>query len=108
MMIWRAFSRQHPHNGEKVRNHGEFLFASLCEHIQHVAKTSITVDEMFYLADLVFIQNGMLEPWLAERGLAENTQASIALIKTLNFSMRAVVVLVHQQILKCLNGARGR
>ncbi len=27
-------------------------------------------------ADLVFIQNGMLEPWLVERGLADNTQAS--------------------------------
>lgn len=26
-------------------------------------------------ADLVFIQNGMLEPWLNERGLADNTQA---------------------------------
>lgn len=25
--------------------------------------------------DLVFLQNGMLEPWLAARGLAENTQA---------------------------------
>ncbi len=25
-------------------------------------------------ADLVFIQNGMLQPWLAERGLENNTQ----------------------------------
>ena len=30
-------------------------------------------------ADLVFIQNGMLEPWLAERGLADNTQARLPL-----------------------------
>lgn len=26
-------------------------------------------------ADLVFIQNGMLQPWLDERGLGDNTQA---------------------------------
>jgi len=26
------------------------------------------------LADLVFIQNGMLQPWLDERGLGDNTQ----------------------------------
>ena len=27
-------------------------------------------------ADLVFIQNGMLQPWLDERGLGDNTQVS--------------------------------
>lgn len=27
--------------------------------------------------DLVFIQNGMLEPWLVERGLADNTQVLV-------------------------------
>ena len=27
-------------------------------------------------ADLVFIQNGMLQPWLAERGLQDNTQVN--------------------------------
>ncbi|KAK9864249.1 hypothetical protein WJX84_004690, partial [Apatococcus fuscideae] len=27
--------------------------------------------------DLVFIQNGMLQPWLAERGLADNTQVLV-------------------------------
>ena len=27
-------------------------------------------------SDLVFIQNGMLEPWLAERGLEDNTQVT--------------------------------
>ena len=26
------------------------------------------------IADLVFIQNGMLQPWLDERGLGDNTQ----------------------------------
>lgn len=26
------------------------------------------------LADLVFIQNGMLQPWLDSRGLGDNTQ----------------------------------
>lgn len=26
-------------------------------------------------ADLVFIQNGMLQPWLDEKGLGDNTQA---------------------------------
>ena len=25
-------------------------------------------------ADLVFIQNGMLQPWLDEKGLSDNTQ----------------------------------
>eukprot|EP00884_Botryococcus_braunii_P009881 jgi/Botrbrau1/18895/Bobra.177_2s0053.1 len=28
-------------------------------------------------ADLVFIQNGMLQPWLAQKGLAENTQVLV-------------------------------
>ncbi len=29
-------------------------------------------------ADLVFIQNGMLQPWLDERGLGNNTQVDLA------------------------------
>lgn len=30
-------------------------------------------------ADLVFIQNGMLQPWLDEKGLGDNTQACTVL-----------------------------
>ena len=32
---------------------------------------------MFFGADLVFIQNGMLQPWLEERGLGANTQVLV-------------------------------
>lgn len=37
-------------------------------------KFVLTYPDWCNFADLVFIQNGMLEPWLAERGLADNTQ----------------------------------
>ena len=31
-------------------------------------------------ADLVFIQNGMLQPWLDEKGLGDNTQARVGIL----------------------------
>ncbi len=39
-----------------------------------------------WAADLVFIQNGMLQPWLDERGLGQNTQASSELRLTQFFA----------------------
>ena len=32
-------------------------------------------------ADLVFIQNGMLQPWLDEKGLGDNTQVRLCVWK---------------------------
>lgn len=38
------------------------------------AGSSLHADHVARTADLVFIQNGMLQPWLDERGLGDATQ----------------------------------
>lgn len=56
--------------------------AICCSHV-HFSATKVeynlmthTIDRHSLPADLVFIQNGMLQPWLDEAGLGDNTQAS--------------------------------
>ena len=53
------------------------------------------MNELDAPADLVFIQNGMLQPWLDDKGLGDNTQvmhgkksASIAIRQRLNVAKR--------------------
>ncbi|KAF5825491.1 hypothetical protein DUNSADRAFT_9323, partial [Dunaliella salina] len=41
------------------------------------SKTCLFIISLPLLADLVFIQNGMLQPWLDEQGLTDNTQVLV-------------------------------
>jgi hypothetical protein len=49
-------------------------------------------------ADLVFIQNGMLQPWLDEKGLGDNTQASAASSRTC--LLYRTMARMHQRMLE--------
>jgi len=49
----------------------KLLYARTCVPLPHVQSP----DHCAY-ADLVFIQNGMLQSWLDEKGLSDNTQVS--------------------------------
>lgn len=74
MLLWKP----HPLNAGKVRCSFscDLSAANLLKSSLFTSGLCSCIESRHAHADLVFIQNGMLQPWLDENGLSDNTQVS--------------------------------